>query len=102
LWVAACPNEISCLCRADGHAPGAVNVEFMFKTESGFAPNPEFLAQVRAEPALTAGTKVLVSCAAGGRSAKAVAAMVAEGLPLVIADVDKGMKMWKAEELPLE
>lgn len=62
---------------AAGHAPNAYNVPLMHMGAGGMTPNPNFAADVqRAVP--DKATPVMVSCKAGGRSAKAAA--VLEGL----------------------
>jgi len=62
---------------AAGHAPGAYNLPLMHMVAGAMTPNPNFAAEVaRAFP--KRDTEILVSCKAGGRSAKAAA--VLEGL----------------------
>ena len=62
---------------AAGHAPNAFNVPLMHMGGGGMTPNPNFAADVqRAAPDKDAA--IMVSCKAGGRSAKAAA--VLEGL----------------------
>lgn len=59
---------------AAGHAPNAYNVPLMHMGPGGMTPNPNFAADVqRAAPDKNAA--LLVSCKAGGRSAKAAAAL---------------------------
>ncbi|HEY0137198.1 MAG TPA: rhodanese-like domain-containing protein [Nannocystis sp.] len=61
-----------------GHAPGAYNVPLMHMGPAGMTPNPNFTAEVeRAFP--DKDTPIMVSCKAGGRSAKAAAALEALG-----------------------
>lgn len=62
---------------AAGHAPGAYNLPLMHMVAGQMTPNPNFAAELaRAFP--RRDTEILVSCKAGGRSAKAAA--VLEGL----------------------
>lgn len=62
---------------AAGHAPAAYNVPLMHMGPGGMTPNPNFAAEVaRAFP--EKDTPMLLSCKAGGRSARAAA--VLEGL----------------------
>lgn len=59
---------------AAGHAPNAYNVPLLHAAGGGMAPNPAFTDEVaRAFP--DKDTPILVSCKAGGRSAKAAAAL---------------------------
>ena len=61
---------------AAGHAPAAYNVPLMHMGPAGMTPNPNFTEDVaRAFP--DKDTPILVSCKAGGRSAKAAAALEA-------------------------
>lgn len=54
----------------DGHPVGSLNVPFMHKGMMlGMQPNPDFLAVM--EAVIPKGTKVLLSCMSGGRSARA-------------------------------
>ncbi len=63
---------------AAGHPPGAYNVPLMHMGPGGMTPNPDFTAEVtRAFP--DKDTPILLSCKAGGRSAKAAAALAAAG-----------------------
>ena len=63
---------------AAGHAPGAYNVPLMHMGPAGMTANPDFTNDVaRAFP--DHDTPILVSCKAGGRSAKAAAALEALG-----------------------
>ncbi len=63
---------------AAGHAPGAYNVPLLHMGPGGMTPNPDFTAVVtQAFP--DPSTAILVSCKAGGRSAKAAAALEAAG-----------------------
>lgn len=63
---------------AAGHAPAAYNVPLMHAGPAGMTPNPDFTAAVeRAFP--DKDTPILLSCKAGGRSARAAAALEALG-----------------------
>jgi rhodanese-related sulfurtransferase len=63
---------------AAGHAPAAYNVPLMHMGPGGMTPNPDFTAAVeRAFP--DKDTPILLSCKAGGRSARAAAALEALG-----------------------
>ena len=58
---------------AAGHPTGAYNVPLLHMGPGGMTPNPEFLAVV--EKAFPRDARVVVGCKAGGRSAKAAAAL---------------------------
>ncbi len=60
-----------------GHPTGSQNVPFLLSGPSGMAPNPEFVEVMKKLHAPEA--KLVLGCKAGGRSAKAVAALVAAG-----------------------
>jgi rhodanese-related sulfurtransferase len=62
---------------AAGHAPNAYNVPLMHMGPGGMTPNPNFAADEQRAVA-DKDAAILVSCKAGGRSAKAAA--VLEGL----------------------
>jgi rhodanese-related sulfurtransferase len=63
---------------AAGHAPAAYNVPLMHMGPGGMTPNPDFAAEVaRAFP--DKDTPILLSCKAGGRSARAAAVLAGLG-----------------------
>lgn len=62
---------------AAGHAPGAFNLPLLHAGPGGMTPNPRF-AEEAAAAFPDKHTPILVSCKAGGRSARAAA--VLEGL----------------------
>ncbi len=96
---------------AAGHAAGAVNVPFMLSGGGRMVPNPEFATVMHA--AFASDAKLLVACQAGARSAKAVAALAAEGFSSLV-DLRPGFggaknpfgqiveKGWQAAGLPTE
>lgn len=59
-----------------GHAPQAYNIPLMHMGPGGMTPNPNFAAEVEAR--FARDTPIMVSCKAGGRSARAAA--ILEGL----------------------
>ncbi|MCS6797904.1 MAG: rhodanese-like domain-containing protein [Myxococcota bacterium] len=67
---------------AQGHPKGAWNVPFLLSTPSGMAPNPDFLTVVRAH--FDTSTRIIVGCAAGGRSARAAEALAQAGYTNVV------------------
>jgi rhodanese-related sulfurtransferase len=88
-----------------GRPAGAVNVPFALAGPKGMAPNPAFVAQVEAQ--LGKGKKIVCGCQAGGRSAKATAALVAAGFTELV-DQRAGFggngqePGWEAAGLPVE
>lgn len=54
-----------------GHAPAAFNIPLMHMGPGGMTPNPSFAAEVQAR--FPPGTPLMLSCKAGGRSARAAA-----------------------------
>ena len=71
---------------AAGHAPAAYNVPLMHMAAGAMTPNPDFTAVVeRAFPDKDA--PILLSCKAGGRSAKAAAALEALGYRALVDHV---------------
>ncbi len=61
-----------------GHVPGAYNIPVVFRDPSiGMAPNPDFVAQVQKH--FGSDSKLVVGCAAGGRSARACEMLAASG-----------------------
>lgn len=61
----------------EGHAPGAVNIAYAARIQGKLLPRSEFLAEVQAR--FSTHTKLVVACAAGGRSAKAVQLLAQAG-----------------------
>ena len=60
-----------------GHAPGAYNIPLSHMGPGGMQPNPEFEAVVNRT--FAKDTPIVVGCKSGGRSARAVARLEAEG-----------------------
>ena len=75
---------------AEGHIPGAVNVDFL---------GDDFEKQLAALPT---DRPVIVHCAAGNRSSKAVAKIEALKLPVQILHLKSGFNGWKAAGKPVE
>ena len=63
---------------AEGHAPAAYNVPLLHMGPEGMTPNPNFMAEVAAAFP-DQDTPMMLSCKAGGRSARAAAALEAAG-----------------------
>jgi rhodanese-related sulfurtransferase len=60
-----------------GHAPGAFNVPLLHAGAAGLTPNPDFASDVMS--VVPRNRPVVVSCKAGGRSARAAAWLVQLG-----------------------
>lgn len=93
-----------------GHPKGAVNVPFLHAGAGGMQPNPDFLGAMKGN--FKPDQKLVIGCMAGGRSAKAAAALEGEGFKN-LADQFAGwggsrgangetVKGWAAEGLPVE
>src|SRR5438105_6781987 len=67
---------------AAGHPTGAYNVPLLHMGAGGMTPNPEFVAVV--EKAFPREARLVVGCKAGGRSAKAAAALEQAGYTNVV------------------
>ena len=93
---------------AAGHPTGAYNVPLLHMGAGGMTPNPEFVAVV--EKAFPRDARLVVGCKAGGRSAKAAAALEHagytnvvdqrngfEGTPLPTGGIEPG---WRPRGLP--
>lgn len=65
-----------------GHPEGAYNVPLMHMGPAGMAPNPEFLDVM--QKAFPREAKLVVGCKAGGRSARAAAALESAGYTSVV------------------
>ncbi|MBI2343996.1 MAG: rhodanese-like domain-containing protein [Deltaproteobacteria bacterium] len=95
-----------------GHAKGAVNIPLLTMGPDGRQPNPQFLEQVLA--AFPKEAKLVVACAAGGRSTKACEVLSRHGYAHLLncdggfkgrCDPSTGatlVKGWEAEGLPVE
>jgi rhodanese-related sulfurtransferase len=65
-----------------GHPAGSTHIAFAESGSMGMQPNPDFVAQFAAKFAKDA--KVIVGCEAGGRSARAAAALEQQGFTSVV------------------
>jgi rhodanese-related sulfurtransferase len=95
----------------EGHPAGAVLVPFAEMGPTGMQPNPQFVAQLAAR--FPKDAKLVIGCQAGGRSARAVAALEQSGFTALVDQragfggargptgqvVEKG---WRDEGLPVE
>lgn len=66
----------------DGHVPGAVNIPISVTGAAGMIPNPEFLAVMAAN--FEKNEKLILSCKAGGRSARAAAELESAGFTEIL------------------
>jgi rhodanese-related sulfurtransferase len=88
---------------AAGHPEGAVNVPIMLFTAAGPQPNDRFVEAVLA--LFPPGSRLLMGCKSGGRSARACDALAAAGYTQ-LANVDGGYhgspltRGWLDEGLP--
>ena len=89
----------------DGHAKGSVNIPLIMATPQGKQQNPKFVEEVKGQ--FPQGTKLVIGCHSGGRSAKACAILNREGYPDVF-NIDAGFggsvdqTGWMDEGLPVE
>lgn len=85
---------------AAGHPPGSINIPFMFRTDSGMQPNPDFLT-VMQEKFPDPGEPLIVGCKSGNRSARACA-VLAEAKYSNLVDTTDGFDGWMASNLPVQ
>jgi rhodanese-related sulfurtransferase len=75
-----------------GHAEGAKNVPVMFSKDGGMSPNPDFVSTVQKEFP-DKGTKLVVGCKAGKRSAMAIGKMQEVGYT-ELTNIEGGYMAW--------
>jgi rhodanese-related sulfurtransferase len=66
----------------DGHVPGAINVPISVSGPGGMQPNSDFIAVM--EACFNKDEQIIVSCKAGGRSARAAQELLAAGFSDVL------------------
>ncbi|XP_022977550.1 thiosulfate sulfurtransferase 16, chloroplastic [Cucurbita maxima] len=88
------PEEFSA-----GHAPGAINIPYMYRVGSGMTRNPHFLAEVAVY--FRKEDEILVGCLSGKRSLMAAADLLASGYGNV-TDIAGGYEAWSRNGLPME
>ncbi|PON82680.1 Rhodanese-like domain containing protein [Trema orientale] len=88
------PEEFSA-----GHAPGAVNIPYMYKVGSGMTKNPHFLAQVLSH--FRKQDEIIVGCQSGKRSMMAATDLLSAGFTC-ITDIAGGHATWAQNSLPTE
>jgi rhodanese-related sulfurtransferase len=85
----------------DGHVPASVNVPAFRPGAMGMTPVPTFSSDVQAT--VQPGTKIIIGCQAGSRSAAAAKLLDDQGLPYQIFNVIGGYGAWARDEsLPVE
>ncbi|XP_022775469.1 thiosulfate sulfurtransferase 16, chloroplastic-like isoform X1 [Durio zibethinus] len=82
-----------------GHAPGAINIPYMYKVGSGMTRNPNFLAEVSSH--FGKYDEIIVGCQLGKRSLMAATDLLAAGFTAV-TDIAGGYAAWTQNRLPIE
>ncbi|KGN48964.1 uncharacterized protein LOC101216776 isoform X1 [Cucumis sativus] len=82
-----------------GHAPGAINIPYMYRVGSGMTRNPHFLAEVAIY--FRKDDEIIVGCLSGKRSLMAAADLLASGYNYV-TDIAGGYEAWSRNGLPME
>lgn len=80
-----------------GHPAGAWNIPAFEAGPFGMQPNPSFVEAVKAN--FPEGTKLVLGCAMGGRSARACELLAGHGFPQLV-NVAGGWNAWVALGLP--
>ncbi|KAF3440366.1 hypothetical protein FNV43_RR18650 [Rhamnella rubrinervis] len=88
------PEEFSA-----GHAPGAVNIPYMYRIGSGMTKNPHFLAEVLSH--FRKEDEIIVGCLSGKRSMMAASDLLVAGFSC-ITDIAGGYATWTQSSLPTE
>ncbi|XP_030499047.2 thiosulfate sulfurtransferase 16, chloroplastic isoform X2 [Cannabis sativa] len=88
------PEEFSA-----GHAPGAVNIPYMYRVGSGMTRNPHFVAEVSSH--FRKQDEIIVGCQSGKRSMMAATDLLASGYTY-ITDIAGGFATWSHNSLPME
>ncbi|KAF5453849.1 hypothetical protein F2P56_023567 [Juglans regia] len=88
------PEEFSA-----GHAPGAINIPYMYRVGSGMAKNPNFLAEVSSH--FGKYDEIIVGCQIGKRSLMAATDLLVAGFS-GITDIAGGYAAWTQIGLPTE
>ncbi|XP_022741714.1 rhodanese-like domain-containing protein 15, chloroplastic [Durio zibethinus] len=82
-----------------GHAPGAINIPYMYKVGSGMIKNPNFLTEVSSH--FGKYDEIIVGCQLGKRSLMAASDLLADGFTAV-TDIAGGYAAWTQNGLPTE
>nr|ACA79924.1 chloroplast N receptor-interacting protein 1 [Nicotiana benthamiana]ACA79925.1 chloroplast N receptor-interacting protein 1 [Nicotiana benthamiana] len=84
---------------SDGHAPGAINIPYMFRIGSGMIKNPNFAEQVLEH--FGKDDEIIVGCQLGKRSFMAATDLLAAGFSGV-TDIAGGYAAWTENGLPTD
>uniref|UniRef100_A0A7N0TPI1 Rhodanese domain-containing protein n=1 Tax=Kalanchoe fedtschenkoi TaxID=63787 RepID=A0A7N0TPI1_KALFE len=82
-----------------GHASGAINIPYMYRTGSGMVKNPKFLEEVALE--FRKYDEIIVGCQSGKRSMMAAADLLDAGFTSVTY-IAGGYAAWAQTGLPIE
>ena len=82
-----------------GRTKDSVNIPFFHKGALGMAPNPEFLAALKAS--FPPDAKFLLACQSGNRSMKAAELLLQQGYTDLV-EQQGGFAGWAAAKLPVE
>ncbi|KAL9678022.1 hypothetical protein QQ045_015860 [Rhodiola kirilowii] len=88
------PDEFSA-----GHASGAINIPYMYRTGTGMAKNPKFLEEVAGQ--FGKDDEIIVGCQSGKRSMMAAADLLSAGF-VGVTDMAGGYAAWAQTGLPTE
>ncbi|KAI9080498.1 hypothetical protein K1719_037612 [Acacia pycnantha] len=80
-----------------GHAPGAINVPYMYRLGSGMTKNDNFVAEVSSH--FRKDDEIIVGCELGKRSMMAATDLLAAGFS-AITDIAGGYAAWTQNGLP--
>ncbi|THU54912.1 hypothetical protein C4D60_Mb11t01050 [Musa balbisiana] len=84
---------------SSGHAVGAVNIPYMFKSSSGMSKNPNFMQEVLST--FKKDDEIIVGCLSGKRSSMAATELSNAGFT-GITDISGGYSAWVENGLPTE
>jgi rhodanese-related sulfurtransferase len=82
-----------------GHPPGSLNVPLMVQSGAGKGPNADFVPAL--EALFDKDSKLILGCAGGGRSGRALTMLTEAGFSSV-RDAVSGMPGWTESRLPVE
>ncbi|XP_004512234.1 thiosulfate sulfurtransferase 16, chloroplastic-like isoform X2 [Cicer arietinum] len=82
-----------------GHAPGAINIPYMYRVGSGMTKNSNFVKEVSSN--FRKEDEILVGCQLGKRSMMAATDLLAAGFT-GLTDIAGGYAAWTQNELPTE
>ncbi|KAG5069643.1 hypothetical protein JHK85_002020 [Glycine max] len=82
-----------------GHAPGAINIPYMFRVGSGMTKNSNFIREVSSQ--FRKDDEIIVGCELGKRSMMAASDLLAAGFT-GLTDMAGGYAAWTQNGLPTE